>query len=731
MKKAVTLAVLLVLAAAVLWAVSPQKWVVRTMDDVLKGKSRGLSVSAEGELFLAPAEEAVEGPAEEFYLSLASGPNDVLYLGTGHSGRVYKVAKGAKPDLYFQAPEMDVTALGVGADGALFVGTSPNGKIYKVKEKNKGEAFFDPGEKYIWSLLPAEGGALLAAVGEAGGIYEISSEGNGRQILKVAENHILCLKRDKSGALWAGSGGNGLLYQYKNGKAFVVYESAFEEIKSIDFDTAGNILVAASGTPSKARKEDVPLAAAAATPEVEITVTPSKTATPEPAVKPVASALAAPSVGQEPSGLFVVTPLGDARKIWSSTEEMIYSVLWRESEKRVLVGTGPRGRLYAVTEDQKASLLLQKPSEQVFAFLPLGPQVYVVTDNPPHLDVLSSEQRFEGDYESAVQDAKLIATWGVVSWQSELPQGATLQLESRSGNSSEPGPTWSEWSPPYQNKDGEPILSPKARFLQFRALFKTVSGRVSPRLQKITLNYIQANVAPSVQTVGSLAPNVVLLKPPESEDVIWGAAKTIGRPAAEEADKDEQGLKALGLVKKAERKGLQTIVWEASDENDDDLSYTIQARKEGETGWHVLEDEWTDFLYAFDTTAFSDGIYRIKVVASDAPSNPPGTFLTGEKVSGPLTVDNTAPVIRNVTATRSSNTLKVGFDAQDDLSPIVEARYFIRPGDWTVVFPVDGIADSKKETFSLTLPLPPSPDNLLILQVKDAHGNVGVFRQVF
>jgi hypothetical protein len=731
MKKAGLLAVLLVLTAAVLLAVSPQKWQVRTMDDVLKGKSRGLSVSSEGELFLAPAEEAVEGPAEEFYLSLASGPDGALYLGTGHSGRVYRVPKTGKPELFFQAPEMDVTALGVGADGTLFVGTSPNGKIYKVKEKNKGEVFFDPGEKYIWSLLPGESGSLLAAVGESGGVYEISSEGNAREILKVAENHILCLKRDKAGVLWAGSGGNGLLYQYKNGKAFVVFESPFEEVKSIDFDAVGNILVGASGTPSKGKKEEVPLAAAATTPEVEITVVPTKAPAPEPAASPASSALAAGSIGREPSGLFVVSPAGEARKIWGSTEEMIYAVLWREADKRVLVGTGPQGRLYAVTEDEKASLLVQKPSEQVYALQPVESRVYVVCDNPPRLDALLPEQRFEGDYESAVQDAKLLATWGAVSWQSELPQGTTLQLETRSGNSSEPGPTWSEWSPPYQNKEGEPILSPRARFLQFRALFKTDSGRVSPRLRKIVLNYIQANVAPSVREVGVLAPNVVLLKPPDSEDVIWGAAKTVGQPAAEPGEKEEQGLKALALAKKALRKGLQTVVWEAVDENGDELSYTLQARKEGESVFHVLEDDWKEILYAFDTSAFSDGVYRLKIIASDAPANPPGTALTGDKESGPLTVDNTAPVIKNVTAVRSQNTLKVTFDAEDNLSPIVEARYFIRPGDWRAIFPVDGIADSRKESFNLSLPLPPNPDSLIIVEIKDSHGNVGVYRQAF
>ncbi len=729
MRKAGIVAFLLGILVAGLLAVTPQKWIVRTMDDVLKGTCQGISVSSDGELFLSPVEEAVEGPAEEFYLSLASAPDGTLFLGTGHSGKVFKVSRGGKPDLYFQAGEMDVTSLALGSNGILYAGTSPNGKIYKIKEKGKAEVFFDPGEKYIWALLPADEGGLLAAVGESGGIYEISAQGSGRQILKVAENHILCLKRDKSGVLWAGSGGNGLLYQLKAGKAFVVYESPFEEIKSLDFDGDGNIIVAASGTPAKGKKEEAPLTTGAPTPDVEITVTPSKQPAAESTAPASASTPAAPAAGKEPSALFVVSPGGEAKKIWSSTEEMIYSVLWRESDNRALIGTGPRGRVYAVGEDRKALLLLQKTSEQVFDFLPVPPQTLVLSNNPPHLDFLSSDQRFDGEYWSAVQDAKLISSWGVISWESDLPQGTTLQLETRTGNSSEPGPTWSEWSPPYQHREGEQILSPKARFLQFRGLFKTVSGRVSPRLQKINLNYLQTNVAPVVQQVTGLAPNVVLLKPPDSEDVIWGAAKTIVPPEVE--DKDEAGLKGLALAKKVERKGLQTIVWQANDENADNLRYGILVQKEGETTWHVLEPEWTDILYAFDTASLSDGIYRFKIVASDAPSNPAGLALTGEGMSAPLVVDNTAPVVKNAAVTRSQNALRVSFDAEDNLSPIVEAKCFIRPGEWQAVFPVDGICDSRRETFSFNLTLPANPDNVIILQVTDSHGNVGVYRQSF
>jgi len=190
-----------------LQAVVPQKWELQTKEDFLKGKLGGVSVSDEGVLALAPKEEKIASPIEEFYLSVLLAPEGVTYLGTGHGGKVYRIAKDGKADLYFQAPEMDVTCLALDQKGALYAGTSPNGKIYKITEKSKGETFFDPAEKYIWDLVFMDSGRLWAAVGETGGIYEISPQGEGRIIFKAEENHILCLRKDGRGGVLAGSGG--------------------------------------------------------------------------------------------------------------------------------------------------------------------------------------------------------------------------------------------------------------------------------------------------------------------------------------------------------------------------------------------------------------------------------------------------------------------------------------------------------------------------------------------
>jgi len=219
MRKALTVVLISVIFMVfVLQGVVPRKWEIRTFGDFLKGKFDGISVTYEGVLSLSPKEEEIEGPAEEFYLSLLLDSEGVAYLGTGHSGRIYRIDKSGKLEPYFQVPEMDVYCLAQDRRGNLYAGTSPNGKIYKITGKDEGNPFFNPRERYIWDLLFTERGVLMAAVGESGGIYEITPQGEGRLILKAEENHILCLERAGNGDLIAGSGGIGLLYRIRQGK---------------------------------------------------------------------------------------------------------------------------------------------------------------------------------------------------------------------------------------------------------------------------------------------------------------------------------------------------------------------------------------------------------------------------------------------------------------------------------------------------------------------------------
>lgn len=716
----------IVLAASYLpvQAVMTLKWELRTREDFLRGKFSGISASSDGTLTIAPREEKIAAPTEEFYLSILMTEDGITYLGTGHGGKIYRLGKDGKAELYFQANEMDVTCLAQDKKGNLFAGTSPNGKIYRITGKGKADEFFDPAERYIWDLIFADSGNMLAAVGERGGVYEISPQGEGKLIFKAEDNHILCLKKIPNGEIIAGSGGKGLIYRLaRDGKVSVVYETPYEEVRRLVIDREGMIYAAVSGTPvSKTRTElssDLPVRAAE---EVTITVSAaSPTVAQERQPRPASEVIK----GKDGGALYVVSSSGLARLLWSSTEEMVYSLVLADSGLAIF-GTG-NGRIYSVDKEAKSSLLLQISSEQVFELLPFAGRIRVLGNNPCYLGDILPEQGFSGEYLSPVLDAKVVSTWGKIVWQGEVLSGTTLQLQTRTGNTAQPNTTWSEWSPPYQ-KTEEQILSPKARFLQVKLILKSQSARQTPALNRIEVFYLQANMAPNFTRFELLKPNEVFLKIPDQEDVIMGVDKySVSEPARK---KDDQRLTVF--QKKAERKGFQTIIWDCSDENGDDLDYSVYLRKDGEKDWRLLQRGLGDGIYAFDTLAFPDGTYFVKIIASDLPSNPPGTELQAEKISRPFVIDNSLPVIKNFVWKKTGpNTLEIEFDVEDSYSWIDEVKYLIRPGEWQVVRPVDGLADSKFEKFKFTVKLPLNYDNLITIRARDSFGNIGVFRQVF
>ncbi len=730
MKKILAASMIAAAAWALAYAVAPQSWTLRSYEEWLRGKAGGVSLSGEGVMTLAPRADRIEGPAEEFYLAYCPAPDGAAYIGTGHGGKVFRRGKDGKVELYFQTAEMDVTALILDPKGVLFAGTSPQGKIYKITEKDKGAEFFNPAEKYIWDLAFEANGNLLAAVGEAGGIYEIASEGQGRMVFKSAENHILCLGRDNAGGLIAGSGGPGAVYRIgSGGRGQILYETAFEEVRALAVTSRGDILAGAGGT-VKGRKDEPEPAVAAAAAEVVVTVSAAAAAPVPAAASALAGSGARPSPASaapgEPGAVFRISADGSVRRILSLPDEMVYALRWDEAARKLAVGTGPKGRLYELDGEDRASLLLQEDSEQIYGLIPVGGKIHLLANNPPRLSALSPEPRPEGEYLGPVFDARLTAAWGRIEWEAVVPPGAALQIQSRSGNSSDPGASWSDWSPPYGRAEGEALLSPRGRYLQLRALLKTGSGGAAPRLRRLTAAYLTMNAPPVVRKLDLLPAHQVYLKPIDTDEAIWGLERRTPEPASGRRDEMK-----LALAKKVERRGYQTAVWEAEDENADALSYSVWIQAEGDAAWRQIEDRWTESLYAFATTALPDGIYRLKVQASDLPSNPADSALSGERTSPSFLVDNAAPEVRDLKVQKAGGALEAAFTVVDRFSAVREVRLLVRPDDWRLVVPEDGICDGRSETFRLKIPLPAGADGLLTILVRDAAGNTASFKTTF
>lgn len=107
----------------------------------------------------------------------------------------------------------------------------------------------------------------------------------------------------------------------------------------------------------------------------------------------------------------------------------------------------------------------------------------------------------EGSYESPVRDAKLVASWGRIWWRGTGP----IELQTRSGNSERPDTTWSDWSVNYTDAKGSQITSPKARFIQWRAVLRGGGARRNePQLDDVSVAYLPRNVAPEVLAISVL-----------------------------------------------------------------------------------------------------------------------------------------------------------------------------------------------------------------------------------
>ena len=174
------------------------------------------------------------------------------------------------------------------------------------------------------------------------------------------------------------------------------------------------------------------------------------------------------------------------------------------------------------------------------------------------------------------------------------------------------------------------------------------------------------------------------------------------------------------------QRGARSFQWQAEDRNSDTLEYAIYYRPLNENTFRLLKDKLRDNFYTIDGATLADGRYVIKIVASDAPDNPQGQALTGERLGEPVDIDNTPPVLRVVTPTSSgSGSSRAVFEVADVTGKIKKGDFSLDGSPWTPLFPDDGIADSGRERYSVELPPLSAGEHTVSLRAFDGSGNVG------
>jgi hypothetical protein len=722
---------LVCLIGVVLSGATPTFWTVSSQADFLKGDVEDLSIDSDGRMFLGPAASVLGETSAPFLWSIVAGADGTLWAGSGNEGKVLKIARDGKVTTFFDAAELEVHAIAAAPQGGLYVATSPDGKIYSVAADGTSKTFFDPEDKYIWALATDAAGNVFAATGDKGVIYKITPDGKGARFYKAAATNVVSLATTKSGEVIAGTESPGRVFRIDStGKAFVLLDSPFREIHALRLGADGTIYAAAvsAGSSSGADRATEPQLS-----EPSRTVTPSVSTeiTNMTMVEGPISSSSSSSAGRASrrggrGAIYRIRPDGLWDTVWDTGEDAPYDLIV-EDGGGLLVGTGTDGKIFRLAGNPaRATLLARAAARQVTALLrePSG-RIVGATSNPGKVFALSSTPARKGTYESDVRDAGTVATWGAIRWRATGRSGQ-VQIVTRSGNTATPDETWSAWSSAYTNADGERIGSPNARYLQWKATI-TSDATQGPILTSVTAAYLPRNLRPEVTSITVHPPGAVFQRPFSTGDAeIAGFEDNTsdGRPPNQSATgaAGGQAPPPPALGRRIYQKGLQTFVWKADDQNDDRLQFDAFYRREGETSWKVLKRALWDPIVVWDTTSVPDGTYVLKIAASDAPSNSPDTALTGELESVSFEIDNSPPRIELSTATRP-NARVVSFVVRDESSSVQRVEYSLDASRWRTVYPKDGIADSRREEFDVTLE-ESEVGRSVIIRAMDAMNNV-------
>lgn len=524
----------------------PSEWVQKTEKDFAAGETEGTGISSEGGVFLPTAWKSTAPLPDGILLDATCAPDGSLYFSTADPGWVYRLA-GDEAELFYQGEEFAIAALAARPDGTLIVGCTPNGKLLELSPEGKAQELCDLPATYIWDLQLAEDGTLYVATGPHGVIYQVSPGGEASVYAKLPESHVLALA-SRGSELLAATAQDGAVYLIdEQGYSYALLGAGENEVTSLAVDETGNVYA-----------------------------------------------------GTVPEGkVYRLTPEGKLRTVYEESKTPVYSLLC--SPDGVYVGTGAEGKIFLIRDPDHSASVLIKAQVKFVSRLVAAPdgQAYALTNCPGGLMTTALNGLREGTFVSSVLEAERKSTWGKATWSGKVPEGSTVELQCRSGNTEDPEDgSWTGWSRIYQ--PGEALDLPAGRYLQYRLRLQAPAGVASPEVSRVTITYLPANQ----------------------------------RPEADFSDPDP-GAAICGEV---------TVSWETEDKDKDKLTSRLYLRRRGQEQWEELAGPLTEDEYEWDTTELEPGHYELRLVVSDRRSNPTG-WLEYEKTLSNLLVDNEAPAV--------------------------------------------------------------------------------------
>lgn len=724
----------LALLSSVAHAVSVRSWTASSAKQFREGTFEGTALDGEGRVRLAPTLERLWGPGEGIVWDLEATDGDGVFAALSSPTRVLWLAAGREPRTWYESgDESLVAAIAPDGRGGLFLGLSPDGRVLHAEGPGEIREVADTGALFIWALTAAEDGSVWIGTGLPGRLMRYAPDGTLHTVFEAAEDPVRCILALEDGGVVFGTGSRGRLIRVdRDGRAFVLFDADETEIVAVEQGDDGSLYaLAAQGS------KQLAAARISSSSSNSVTVTASAPETsPENdngKDRKDASERAKPSAPRfkvAPGGvLYRIAQNGDYRKIWTSPKEVPFGLV-RGADGLLLVATGDSGRIHAIDERGRSSVLLQIGSDQASALTraPDG-RVFVAGTTDARIEQIGPELRAKGSFISAAEDVGAVADWGRLRWESDPLSGAEVRASVRVGNTAEPDETWSEWVD-LGTESGAETSAPAARWFQVRVELVASRKGTSPVLRGLELFFLPHNRRPDITELKVQPASVVFTRNPSQ------SSQRVGPVVATDpiVRKTVAGLrKTPGVkpVRKSYELGARTASWKAVDPDGDALRYRLEIRREGTEAWIPLAAEIESDFFGWDARGMPDGSYRVRLEVVDAPDNPKGKELMDRRISAAFRVDNTRPSIGEPRIRRQGGRYDLEFVASDPGGILAAAEIAVDSGDWQALDPVDGVADSAEERYSLVIePLEPDPQEperqrTVKVRVTDSAGNMG------
>jgi hypothetical protein len=701
----------------------------QSFEQFSKGELSKVSLHADGYLIPAPSLETFTDIDAPILWDAQLDSKGNLFLGTGNSGVIYKVGVNGDVTNAFEPNRLMARSIAIDSRDQVYVSVSPDGMLYRISRDGDVDVFLKLPDEYVWDMV-FDGDELYVATGSHGIIYRINTRSKSPEaevFFDSEETHITSLAFEADGHLLAGSATHGLLYRIDaDGEGDVIYSTGEREVRTILPQPDGSIFFSSFNQPSRTTTLKKSTTSSASSSQSSNSSGSSFFADTDETSggddKPSPFYGITVSGRDDDSGVvYWMDPDGFVTNWWLENKVSIYSMA-QLPNGHLILGTGSKGNLYEVTKPGNWSLLHSLDSGgEITGIVPMKEKgmFLLVCSNPGRIVKLDTNKTSVGFYESEVVDFDQVSQFGSFQVFSEPLSDGHVGVEVRGGNLESPDRTWTDWVTlagergVYRNP-----LSP-SRFMQYRILFENENA---PAVHQVRFFSRTQNLAPLVTSIKILdsgyearkfttqasAPNVDL-------------ARSLNSGIEAEFDKLENKADQVKLFPKP---GARTVVWRSLDGNNDDLFFSVKLSALGEDTWVTLSEDQEEKYLSFTTQGFQDGYYRLKVTATDDPSNPASEAKTGELVSGVFLIDNTPPIILINSYIRKGETVTLNLTASDSTSLIRQATFRLNGNDKDSIHPEDGILDESLETFELILDSPKGSDRSLLVEIEDEVGNV-------